>query len=342
MSAAPALMVPGSRVLLGWWRELADLHPQQLWCSRLLLHHVEALVRVAHPRPLDALEKALLRTIALSPTPENALPGEGLRLDRRLLAGWLRRLNDQGLIQRINKGKWEQTERGREALAKGRYTAYTEERRAFYFLDNVPLDRPPHFVALNRPFTEPLPSMEGWQFDVKELDTCIHRPPEWKARFHFPSAVEAVAASAEESWRQVTLDRPEQLVLVLIRLPGEAGVWQGFAVRPEGWVLERSHPVLTLGAEVVELLPELAEEVPMEVWQQAWQDWCQPRSLPVAEVKACHLERRGHRLVVRAPQKLFDRLRSARSDAVKGEAWLLAGDGRTRTAAQIEVIGQSP
>jgi hypothetical protein len=34
---------------------------------------------------------------------------------------------------------------------------------------------------------------------------------------------------------------------------------------------------------------------------------------------------------------LIERLRAARSDAVKHEAWLLAGDGRTRLAAQLEL-----
>lgn len=342
MSAAPALMIPGSRVLLGWWRELADLRPQQLWCSRLLLHHVEALVRVLHSHPLDPLEKTLLRSATLAAVPESTPPWEELRLDRRLLTGWLRRLTDQGLLEGGSTGPWALTGRGRQALAEGRITSYSEERRAFYLLDNAPLDRPPHFVSLDRPYTEPLPSMEGWQLDVKELEACIHRPPEWKACFHFPTDVEALAVADEKSWRQVTLDRPEQLVMVLVRMPGDVSAWQGFAVRPEGWVLERSRPVLKLGAEATEILPELAEEVPAEAWQQAWQGWCQPRSLPPAEVKACQLERSGHRLVVRAPQKLFDRLRSTRSDAIKGEAWLLAGDGRTRAAAQIEVIGQSP
>jgi hypothetical protein len=32
-----------------------------------------------------------------------------------------------------------------------------------------------------------------------------------------------------------------------------------------------------------------------------------------------------------------ERLRAARSDAVKGEAWLLAGTGSVRTAALVEL-----
>jgi len=41
---------------------------------------------------------------------------------------------------------------------------------------------------------------------------------------------------------------------------------------------------------------------------------------------------------VRAPHRLIERLRAARSDAIKQEAWLLAGAGRTRTAAQLELL----
>jgi len=39
-----------------------------------------------------------------------------------------------------------------------------------------------------------------------------------------------------------------------------------------------------------------------------------------------------------APQRLVDRLRAARSDAVKQEAWVLAGAGRVREAAQVELV----
>jgi hypothetical protein len=43
-------------------------------------------------------------------------------------------------------------------------------------------------------------------------------------------------------------------------------------------------------------------------------------------------------LRVLAPGRLIDRLRAARSDALKNEAWLLAGTGRLRAAAVIELV----
>src|SRR5262249_37650842 len=141
------------------------------------------------------------------------------------------------------------------------------------------------------------------------------------------------------NWQRVVLDSLETLALVLIRTATSAGepVVLGFGVRSEGWALE-PEPILTLAEGREEVLPDLAEELPPAAWRQAWQVWCQPRSLPPADVEACRLERVDHRLLVHAPSRLIDRLRAARSDAVKQEAWLLAGDGRTRPAALIDLV----
>src|SRR5262249_28239985 len=135
-------------------------------------------------------------------------------------------------------------------------------------------------------------------------------------------------------WREVILARPEQLFLALAQAPAdEGGGLLGFAVRPDGWVLEREAPVLALPAGWREALAGLVEEPPPEAWRQAWQAWCQPRGVPAPECEACRLEPAGAALVVRAPRRLVERLRAARSDAVKGEAWLLAGAGRCRASA---------
>lgn len=340
MTAAPALMLPGSRTLLGWWRELADLHPRRFWFARLLLHRLEALTRVARPRPLDPLPRALLRSAALAAANGSAPPWEHLHLDRPLLSRWLSELAGAGLLHGSGD-RWELSAEGRRALAEGTFVAHAEERRTFYFLDNAAQQRSPHFLALDRPPSEPLPGAEGGPFDLKELEACIRRPSEWKARFRFPAEVEAVVAAepgAAPDWRTVALDRPEQLATVLVQVPGEGVGLLGYAVRTEGWVLERAHPVLALEEGATEVFPELAADPPLEAWLQAWHGWCQPRNLPSAEVRACVLKRADHRLIVQAPPKLIDRLRSTRSDAVKGEAWLLAGGGRTWSAAQIDVV----
>ena len=60
--------------------------------------------------------------------------------------------------------------------------------------------------------------------------------------------------------------------------------------------------------------------------------------LPAPEAAACTLERQGVQLRVTAPKRLVERLRAARGDAMKGEAWLLAGSSSLQTAALIEVV----
>src|SRR5262249_35580821 len=46
MMVSSSLAYPGSRSLAGWWRQLAPLHPRAVWLAHLLLHRVEALVRL--------------------------------------------------------------------------------------------------------------------------------------------------------------------------------------------------------------------------------------------------------------------------------------------------------
>ena len=59
--------------------------------------------------------------------------------------------------------------------------------------------------------------------------------------------------------------------------------------------------------------------------------------MPAAEAAACRLEHDGRRLLVRAPRRVLDHLRAVRSDATRGETFLLAGAGRTHHAAQVEL-----
>ncbi len=181
--------------------------------------------------------------------------------------------------------------------------------------------RPPHFLPLRQRealgrFTQPRsPGAEG-SFDVPALEACIRQTPEWKAHHHFAADVEALLSPRpheppEANWRRVVLDAPEQIALVFLRAAAPAGepVLLGFPVRVQGWVLD-AEPALVLGAGWEEVLPDLAEEPSPEAWRQAWREWSHPRSLPPAEVDACRLERVDHRLLVRAPHRLIERLRA--------------------------------
>ncbi len=152
MSAAFAPSWPGSRVLLGWWRELASRHPQQLWFSRLLLHRIESLIRVTHARSLDLWQRALLRLVHArlprGPSPETYLAD--LQVDRQVLGQLIHELTGAGLIHMNGAGTWDLTATGRHALETGALTIPSEERRTFYFVDNNSVKRPPHFLPLRR------------------------------------------------------------------------------------------------------------------------------------------------------------------------------------------------
>jgi hypothetical protein len=332
MTAAPPPL-PGGRVLAGWRRDLAPLQAARLWVASFLVHRVEAAVRVARPRSLDPLQTALLRRAASATT----VPPNG---NDPLLARLLRGLADDGLLA-AEGGRWRLTDRGRAALAGGG-AEDAEERREFTFLDEG-AGGPPRYLRLEGPGGAPA-APPDWRFDPAELAACVGRPPEWKARRGFPAEVAAVlpADPAAADWRRVVVDRAEQwTILFLLARGDEPPALLGFEARPDGWALRRE-PAVRLGEGWAEALPELAAEPPPEAWRAAWRAWAQPRGLPPAEVDACRLERLGDRVRVAAPTRLVQRLREARSDALKGEAWLLAGEGRVRSAAEVELVESEP
>ncbi len=349
MSAALVPSWPGSRVLLGWWRELARRKPQQMWISRLLFHRVEASVRVSRSSPLDRWQRALLglasTRVPCSGELINSL--SDLQLDAQVLGQFVRELTDTGLICRNGAGLWQTTPAGRQALETGTATVAGEERRTFSFVDNSALGQPPQFLPLElgpaRLGESTSPEASDCSFNSAFLEACVRQTAEWKACFRFPIEVEALLPpqldeSRAASWHRVILDSMEERPFVFILTAKRSGapLLLGFPVRTDGWVME-PEPVLELADGWKEALPDLAAEPSLEMWRQAWQTWTHPRGLLQADVEACRLERTDHRLLVHAPPRLIERLRAARSDAVKQEAWLLAGEGRTRFAAQVEL-----
>jgi hypothetical protein len=337
MTAAQPPTWPPGRTLAGWWPHLGRFCPRALWLSHLYLHRIEAPVGVCRPPPLDGVTRLLLE--ALARAGDNMSPGRllgVLRLDAQLLGRLLAELSAAGLAR--SNDAWSVTEAGRQALA-GRYEPVVRERRTFYFAEGPPAHRGVRFLPLDRPPTSPSPQGADWHFDAGLLRACVEQSAEWKQRHGFPAEVRAAPEPAE-AWQQVIIDRPEQL-LVLFVLSGEEQEQEpllGLAVQVPGWQLQTERPVLTLGAGWREVLPELAEDPGLERWREAWRGWCQPRGLPPGEIEACVLERRGVALVVRAPRPLVERLRAGRSEVLKGETWLLAGEERTRCAAVVELV----
>jgi hypothetical protein len=363
MTTAAPLAFPGSRVLAGWWRQLAPTGPGALWVGRVLLHRVESLVRVCRPLRPDAFTLLILAAVAEAETATVPALDARLHLGPDVLGQTLRRLGAEGLTWAGTDGAWKLTPLGQEALDRGEYRRLGQERRAFHFVDrrsDPAASHEPgafHFLNVRLPAGVTSAAPEGWEFDPHALQACLTRPPEWKRAFGFPEEVEhiygiapgpsAPEAPAPPAWQQVILDRPEQVLAVLVLVsappPGESagGGPQrlvGFAARQEGWVLHAEEPAFVLTEGWAEVFPELADEPGLEAWRQAWRSWCQPRSLPAADYDACKLERLDYRLRVLAPKRLVERLRAARSDALKGEAWVLAGTGNIRPAALLDIV----
>jgi hypothetical protein len=350
MTAVTALAFPGGRVLAGWWRQLAPLRPRAFWVGHLFLHRVEALVATERPGPLDSFSRLVLRALALAPDKSLVGVDAQLHLGPEVLHQVLGQLRGEGLTRNEANTHWDLTPLGRSAVDTGTFPRVRHERRVFHFLAAGPSL---HFVPLNARLTAPWKAAEGWQFDPAVLEACLGKPAEWKRRFGFPEEVSqllgmggprpaADGVPAVVDWRRVVLDRPEHLLAVFVLVSAEQGQAASerllaLPVRQEGWVLQTAEPALRLDTGWQEVFPEAAAGPPAEECRQAWRAWAQPRSLPPAEVEACRLERQDHLLRVTAPRKLVDRLRSARSDALKGEAWVLAGEGNVRAALLLEI-----
>jgi hypothetical protein len=334
----PSPASPPGRALNGWWRELAPCQPQRLWFTHLLLHRVEALAAIIQTKRPDAFQLALLRLLSTTTNGCTAGSLDHAHVDRQLLYRCLSALASQGLLA-AQGSDWVLTDAGRSAVATGVYTQPGLERRAFYFVDQGDMNRPAHFLHLSRPAL-PYPAHVNFCFDPRWLEDCLRQPLEWKVHHQFPADVEAVVTAtpgnkAPLSWREVVLDRPEHLLVAVIQTaPG----FHGFQVQPEDWKLRAEEPVFTLGEGWQEVLPDLAQEPAPDLWRAAWQGWCRQRSLPPAETDGCSLRRQDHWLEVRASKRLFDRFKATRSDVLQGETWLLAGKGRTRSAACVKVL----
>jgi hypothetical protein len=184
---------------------------------------------------------------------------------------------------------------------------------------------------------------EDWHFDAGLLDACVRQSLAWKKQYGFPEEVREIlgngVSSPAPAWQRIVVDRPERqpVVLVLVGMAAAPPQLQGFAVRQESWHVEASYPAFTLHNDWHASFPGLADKPSDAACRQAWQSWCQARSLPGEEVEACILVPDGLHLHVKAPAALVERLRASRSDALKGEAWILVGNGASRAALLLDI-----
>lgn len=338
MRPTAPLDFPGGRQVAGWWKQLAPLRPQTLWIAHLLIHRVEALVRSSRSVPLEDLTRLVLEALAPGLTPAGL--AARLAVSQVVARRLLQQLQADELTQANADGSWTLTALARHALAQGSYTRLEHERRAFAFVENE-AGQPPHFLNLLAPADSPALVGPDWTFDVSQLRECVRNSADWKQRHGFPLDVLEIADSPDPAgppWQAVVLDRPTSLPVALVQVSGDEGArLHGYALEPAGWTLHARQALFKVAGEWSPVFPDLVNEPTPEQWHEAWHAWCQRRGLPTVEADASLLERHEHRVCVRGPARLLDRLRAARSEALKGEAWLLAGTGRVRRAAQLEV-----
>jgi hypothetical protein len=332
----PALSsLPGSRAVLGWWRDLAGLRVHRLWFAHLPLCRVEVQVESVLSTPLAELGQTFLGLLAQNNAAIDipALARQ-LHTDAGLLAALLTNLEHSGLVHQGSTG-WEVAPAARTASSLANLACTRRERRSFYFV----AESPPLYLPLAPAAATPVSPPADGSFDLALLQACVGQSTAWKDAHGFPREVVRILrpTAPPDDWRSVPLVRAEQALLVLVEKTQGSEV-VGFPVRADGWTLGRE-TVLSLPGGAAVLAP-LLRDINAEAWKQAWQGWCHQRNLPEGEAQACHLELVGHRLMVRAPARLVERLRAARSDALKGEAWLLAGTGRVRATALID-LGES-
>ena len=340
------MVLPGSRVLAGWGRQLEVVRPSRLWAGQLLFHRVEALFLLAETQSLDSFAALLLKSISLGPSASvEALDRQfhlGGQLARRALMG----LQTEGLAQVDSSGFWTATSLGRSALSQGQFLRPRQGRRVFHFLDPQNPEIPPGFLALKSSVTSPWPPDGTWNFHPALLSACVAQSEEWKRRCHFPLDILEMVPPPHDrptdstTWDRIVVDYPERLFVVLVRTASEqeGDHLLGYGVRTDGWALQAAEPAFELDSGMESLFPEWNAVPTEDQWRQSWSAWCQSRNLPVAEAAACTFAFQDTRLRIGVPKQLMDRFRITRNEVLKGETALLAGAGRVQVLAAVELF----
>jgi len=351
MDRASSLIFPGSKTIAGWWRQLAPYQPQAYWIGYGFVHRVEASVKVLCKNPVEPFAHLVLQALALEQTlSDNHGTGAALsnlqtrlRMPAAVIVRVLVGMQDAGWLARIGQDHWQITEPGRRALSEGQYEVPAQERRVFPFLErmNATAERiePGHFLPVAECVHVPWQVDDAHRFEPRWLHGAIEQSADWKQSYHFPPEIQTfLTGTPGDDGRHVLLVRPERVLLVSILAgAGEREELLCFAVKVDGWTLFDRTPVVRLPASARAPWPELESDPTSTIWQEAWSSWCRQRQMPANEVEICSLTYRAPRLEVQAPPRLVQRLQAAKSDLFKGEAWLLVGEGYSRTAAQLVV-----
>jgi hypothetical protein len=310
---------PAAPTVAAWRRQLAPRSPGPFWVADLLLHRIDALVRIEEPCRPDPLSLRILTTLARSPGLDSLEQETGL--PRQFLHQALTRLHAHGLIQTPSL---QLSAQGQHAVRTGTYARPATQRRAFYF--RTCAGAPATFLPLSGMVGEPCQPDGDWHFDIAVLDEYLRRPQSWKEVHGFPANIGRVDMPPVD-WRHVAIDTPIRWTAALVGMEPNL-------VRAYGWsgkddALDLS-PQFALHAEVAaEALPELAPPSAEEL-NAAWQQWCAAHGCSTVEATVDRLE--GERLHVRG--QLPEPLRRL---AASDKSWLLIGAGDLRRTAQIHV-----
>jgi hypothetical protein len=345
MTDPPEASFPGSRVLADWWRELESFRPRSLWIAHVVLHRIEGLVSSVVPVRLGRVEALLLRFLQSAAESNTAPQWERLSVNSALLQHMAHRLAAEGLVVRPTNETWKLTPEGLKALVEQKWQRFREERRVFTFLSTSDGEATHYIRLLSEPQPQVAPDLSEPRFSPTHYHDCFGKPAEWKSRFGFPDHVRPVLRldTPDLDWRSLVVDHASRAALALLRTregTGEGGLL-GFWTATGDWVLRSAGPAFRLAEGWRDVFPTLASDPDLNEWRRSWQAWCQVRGLPSPDVERCELEVDDCRLVVHAPRRLLERLQALRSDALKGKAWLVAGEGFVRRAVFLEVTDAS-
>ncbi|MFL5243387.1 MAG: hypothetical protein ACJ8FY_14875 [Gemmataceae bacterium] len=377
MTVALSMQFPGSRVLAGWWRRLAPLNPVGLWIGSFLFHDVAATVQTTRPAGLSRFAHLIVQGLDIAQEKTVSGLSNLLLLDEHAVLQVLSGFERDGLVEADTSGIRRLTLKGKRALQEGTYPTSPLERRLFTFIQTSE-KKSPAYVLLQNGVAFKSPSSLPSRFEVAWLTECLNQTPEWKKRRQFPQDVvqllrpshreeisslqqpivpvtnafnsqgiptpaAQIRSALLEDWQCIILTHAwrQTVAIVLTQDAGLKEALLAFPVEGPQWDLDAKRPLFTILEGWREIFDELTADPPQEAWARAWQDWCQPRGLPFNETSHGIVGKVGHKLHVTASRRMMDQLRSQRSDALKGEAWLLAGTGDLRTAGLLEIVEKS-
>jgi hypothetical protein len=346
MTSASSLAFPGSRTLATWWRQLAPQQPRGLGVGYLFVHRLEAPALWRRPEPLEPLLLLFLEALASlqDEPPDSAwvLLSKRLQLGDAILQRLLQALAKLHLVevQVSTEPSWRLTAAAEETLRTKCIWSQREERSPFSFLERLgPTGRRlalPHYLDIKDAPFSPWSVEDGTLFDVAWLFACTDQTLEWKQSFGFPTDLLSFAlpGAQDTGWQNIVLDKPERLLVAFFLTSKPTEEFVACGVRPEGWQLNATEPIVRLPAAASEILTQAPA---IDAFRDAWQTWCRPRILPQAEVQQCQLTLTDACLRVAVPELLWQYLVTTKNDVLKGETWLLAGDGYVRQAARLEI-----